>query len=71
MCSRSALSVHINKSDANDTDGLDKIVRTGWCREVEMKSVENHLCARPLRACKQLVDMRTETINQIRGLTDC
>ena len=30
---RAALSVQINKSDANDADGLAQIVRTGWYRE--------------------------------------
>ena len=40
---RAALSMQINKSDANDADGLAQIVRTGWYREVEVKSVESHL----------------------------
>jgi transposase len=65
---RAALSVQINKSDANDADGLAQIVRTGWYREVEVKSVESHLVHATLGVRKQLVDMRTEMINQIRGL---
>jgi transposase len=65
---RVALSVQINKSDANDADGLAQIVRTGWYREVEVKSVKSHLVRATLGVRKQLVGMRTEMINQIRGL---
>ena len=65
---RAALSVQINKSDANDADGLAQIVRTGWFREVEVKSIESHLVRATLGVRKQLVGMRTEMINQIRGL---
>ena len=63
-----ALSVQINKSDTNDADGLAQIVRTGWYREVEVKSVKSHLVRATLGVRKQLVGMRTEMINQIRGL---
>jgi transposase len=65
---RAALSVQINKSDANDADGLAQIVRTGWYREVEVKSVAAHLVRASLGVRQQLVGMRTEMINQIRGL---
>jgi transposase len=65
---RAALSVQINKSDANDADGLAQIVRTGWYREVKVKSIESHLVRATLGVRKQLVGMRTEMINQIRGL---
>jgi transposase len=65
---RAALSVQINKSDANDADGLAQIVRTGWNREVGVKSVAAHLVRATLGVRKQLVGMRTEMINQIRGL---
>jgi transposase len=65
---RAALSVQINKSDANDADGLAQIVRTGWYREVEVKSIESHLMRATLGVRKQLVGMRTELLNQIRGL---
>jgi transposase len=62
---RATLSVQINKSDANDADGLAQIVRTGWYREVAIKSVESHLVRATLGVRKQLVGMRTEMINQI------
>ena len=65
---RAALSMQINKSDTNDADGLAQIVRTGWYREVEVKSIESHLVRATLGVRKQLVGMRTEMINQIRGL---
>jgi transposase len=58
----------INKSDANDADGLAQIVRTGWYREVEVKSMAAHRVRATLGVRKQLVGMRTEMINQIRGL---
>jgi transposase len=65
---RAALSLQINKSDANDADGLAQIVRTGWYREVEVKSIESHLVRAALGVRKQLVGMRTKIINQMRGL---
>jgi hypothetical protein len=37
------LSAQINKCDNNDADGLAQIVRTGWYREVEVKSIEGRL----------------------------
>ena len=51
--------MQINKSDANDADGLAQIVRTGWYREVEVKSVDSHLVRASLGVRKQLVGMRT------------
>src|SRR5262245_61937354 len=35
---KAALSLQINKTDANDALGLAQIVRTGWYREVAVKS---------------------------------
>src|SRR5689334_6903008 len=34
-----ALSMRLNESDTNDAEGLAQIVRTGWYREVSVKSV--------------------------------
>src|ERR1043166_2846237 len=39
---KAALSVQLNKTDANDAFGLAQIVGTGWYREVEIKSLESH-----------------------------
>ena len=37
---KAALSLQINKTDANDALGLAQIVRTGWYREVAVKSMD-------------------------------
>src|ERR1700744_4705180 len=37
---KAALSLQINKTDANDAHGLAQVVRTGWFREVAIKSMD-------------------------------
>jgi hypothetical protein len=37
---QAALSLQLNKSDANDARGLAQIVRTGWYREVVVKGLD-------------------------------
>src|SRR3954447_12929079 len=39
---KAALALQLNKSDRNDARGLAQIVRTGWYREVVVKSVDSH-----------------------------
>src|SRR5216684_8063326 len=39
---KAALSLKVNKTDANDAFGLAQIVRTGWYREVAVKSMDAH-----------------------------
>src|SRR4051812_30964303 len=39
---KAALSMQINKTDRNDAAGLAQIMRTGWYREVGVKSLDNH-----------------------------
>jgi transposase len=39
---RAALSAQVNKTDKNDALGLAQIVRTGWYREVQVKSFDSH-----------------------------
>jgi transposase len=65
---KAVLSMQVNKSDRNDAFGLAQIVRTGWYREVGVKSVESHQIRAVLGARAQLVGMRTDLRNQIRGL---
>ena len=55
---RAALSVQINKSYVYDADGLAQIVRRGWYREVEVKSVAAHLVRATLGVRNQLVGIR-------------
>jgi len=40
---KAALALQLNKSDRNDARGLAQIVRTGWYREVAVKSWDSHL----------------------------
>ena len=54
---KAALALQLNKSDRNDARGLAQIVRTGWYREVAVKSVDSHLVRSLLIARAQLVRM--------------
>ena len=65
---KAALSMQINKTDKNDAEGLAQIMRTGWYREVGVKSLDNHKIRAVLGARAQLVGMQTDLKNQIRGL---
>ena len=63
-----ALSMQTNKTDANDALGLAQILRTGWIREVKVKSMDSHLIRTMLRSRKQMVGMRTKLTNHLRGV---
>ncbi len=65
---KAALSLQVNKTDENDVHGLAQIVRTGWFRAVEMKSLESHQLRTMLQARQRLVGIRTTLYNQVRGL---
>ena len=65
---KAALSLQINKTDANDALGLAQIVRTGWYREVAVKSMDAHTLRMLLVARAQLVAQRQTIANTIRGL---
>lgn len=65
---KAALSMQINKTDRNDAFGIAQIMRTGWYRGVGVKSLDNHKIRAVLGARAQLVGMRTDIGNQIRGL---
>lgn len=71
ICARHAkgvLKCRINKSDANDAEGLAQLARTGWYREVYVKSAEAHVIRAHLLARKQLGKARRDFENQIRAL---
>jgi transposase len=57
---KAALALQLNKSDRNDARGLAQIVRTGWYREVLVKSVDSHLVRSLLTTRAQLVRMRVD-----------
>lgn len=65
---KAALSLQLNKSDRNDARGLAQIVRTGWYREVAVKSWDSQLVRSLLTTRAQLVRMRVDLANQIRGV---
>lgn len=57
---KAALAMQLNKTDANDAFGLAQIVRTGWYREVTVKSERSHRTRGLLAARAKLVGMRKE-----------
>ncbi len=65
---KAALMMQLNKTDPNDAFGLAQIVRCGWYREVEVKSMDSHRIRLLLSARSRFVSMRTTLYNQIRGL---
>lgn len=65
---KAALNMQMNKTDKNDAHGLAQIVKAGWYREVGVKSLDSHTVRSMLGARAQLVSMRVEVSNQIRGM---
>ncbi|MEZ5874796.1 MAG: IS110 family transposase [Hyphomicrobiales bacterium] len=65
---KAALSMRLNKSDKNDARGLAEIMRTGWYREVKVKSLQSHGLQALLGARARLVKVRHELANQIRAI---
>src|ERR1700722_19881844 len=64
---KAALNMQVNKTDKNDAAGIAHIVRTGWYREVQVKSMDSHSVRAMLGTRSQLVGIRTDLRNQIRG----
>ena len=67
-CQSRLVAAQLNKSDRNDARGLAQIVRTGWYREVAVKSFDSQLIRSLLTTRAQLVRMRVDLANQIRGV---
>ncbi len=65
---KAALSVQINKSDRNDAVGLARIMQCGWYKEVQVKSLPCHEIRALLNSRAQLVKIKCDLENQIRGL---
>jgi transposase len=63
-----ALSVRPIKSDRNDARGLAEMVRVGWFKEVQVKSLGAHERMALLGVRRRLVDIRVEIDGQIRGI---
>ncbi len=65
---KAALSMQINKSDRNDAAGIARIMQCGWYKEVQVKSVSCHELRAVLNGRAQLVKIKRDLENQIRGL---
>jgi transposase len=65
---KAVLSVRPNKTDANDAEGLAQLLRTGFFREVRVKSWESMLLRNLITARRQLVRMKVDLANQLRGI---
>jgi transposase len=65
---KAALSMQINKFDRNDAIGLARIMQCGWYKEVRVKSLPCHEIRAVLNSRAQLVKIKCDLENQIRGL---
>jgi len=65
---KAALQLQINKTDANDALGLAQVVRTGWYREIAVKSMDAQALRSLLVARSQLIGHQHAIGNTVRGL---
>ena len=67
---KAALSLQINKTDANDARGIAQIVRAGWYRQISVKGMDSYATPAMLVARAQLVTQKIKLMNCIRGLLE-
>jgi len=65
---KAALSCRMNKTDANDAEGLAQLAYTGWYRRVAAKRPGTRLARSLLLARQLLVKHRRDIENQVRAL---
>lgn len=65
---KTTLSSLRNKTDRNDARGIAQILRTGWYREVHVKSLESQRLKTLLVVRKALLRRRLDLENEVRGL---
>ena len=65
---KAVLSARPNKSDRSDARGLAEMIRVGWFKAVQVKSLAAHERKALLIARHQLVEMRVRIDNQLRGI---
>jgi transposase len=65
---KAALSMRVNKTGANDAEGLAHPARTGWCREVRVKSMASRHHRSLVAAREHLGKTKRDLENQMRGL---
>lgn len=63
-----ALKMRPIKTDRNDAAGLAQIVRTGWFKQVHIKSRTNYQIRSLLTSRDMLVRIRVKIENELRGL---
>lgn len=63
-----ALSARMNKSDRSDAEALAQLARTGWYREVHVKSEESDRLRLLLSARERLIRVRMDIEAQARGI---
>lgn len=62
------LKVQRNKTDRGDARGIAQVHRSGWCKEARVKSYDSHARRALLKARSQLVSVRQDLENSVRGL---
>ena len=62
------LNETLNKTDANDADGLAQLAEAGFYKAVRVKAFDNMLTRTLVGARNQLLSISTQLSNQIRGL---
>jgi transposase len=63
-----ALKMRPNKTDRNDAVGLAQIVRTGWFKQVRIKTRDSYQIRSLLTGRDVMVGIRVKLENEIRGL---
>jgi transposase len=64
---KAALSLKINKTDANDAEGLAQLLRTGFFREVRVKGWDAMQVRTLIGTRRRLVRTELDLANQLRG----
>ncbi|UWU25432.1 IS110 family transposase (plasmid) [Rhizobium sp. CB3060] len=62
------LNETLNKTDANDADGLAQLAEAGFYKVVRVKALDSMLTRTLVRARNQLLSISVQLSNQIRGL---
>ena len=65
---KAALDMAANKTDANDADGLAHLAEVGFYRAVRVKGFDSMLIRTLVTARRQLLKIRLQMSNQVRGL---
>lgn len=63
-----ALSMRRNKTDRNDAHGLAELMRIGWYKEAQVRTIDAQYVRSILTARYQLRKGRRDILNQLRGI---